>query len=37
MAEMLHVSEDTFKTEVLDSSQPVLVDFSGLVPALQDA
>ncbi len=30
MAEMLQVSEDTFKTEVLDSSQPVLVDFSAV-------
>lgn len=30
MAEMLHVSEDTFKTEVLDSSEPVLVDFSAV-------
>jgi thioredoxin 1 len=30
MAEMLHINEDTFKTEVLDSSQPVLVDFSAV-------
>jgi thioredoxin len=30
MAEMIHVSEDTFKNEVLDSSQPVLVDFSAV-------
>ena len=30
MAEMLHVTEDTFKTEVLDSSEPVLVDFSAV-------
>ena len=30
MAEMLHVTEDTFKIEVLDSSQPVLVDFSAV-------
>jgi thioredoxin 1 len=30
MSEMLHINEDTFKTEVLDSSQPVLVDFSAV-------
>src|SRR4030095_1453241 len=30
MAEMLHVTEDTFKTEVMDSTQPVLVDFSAV-------
>src|SRR5688572_33306699 len=30
MAEMLNITEDTFKTEVLDSSQPVLVDFSAV-------
>jgi thioredoxin 1 len=30
MAEMLHVTEDTFKNEVLDSNQPVLVDFSAV-------
>ena len=30
MAEMIHVSEDTFKIEVIDSSQPVLVDFSAV-------
>ena len=30
MAEMLHVNEETFKPEVLDSSQPVLVDFSAV-------
>lgn len=30
MAELLHVNEDTFKNEVLDSSQPVLVDFSAV-------
>lgn len=30
MAEMLHINEDTFKTEVLDASQPVLVDFSAV-------
>jgi thioredoxin 1 len=30
MAEMLHVTEDTFKTEVLDSADPVLVDFSAV-------
>jgi thioredoxin 1 len=30
MAEMIHVSEVTFKDEVIDSSQPVLVDFSAV-------
>ena len=30
MADMLLVSEDTFKNEVLDSEQPVLVDFSAV-------
>jgi thioredoxin 1 len=30
MAEMLNVTEDTFKTEVLESSEPVLVDFSAV-------
>jgi thioredoxin 1 len=30
MTEMLHVTEDTFKTEVMDSTQPVLVDFSAV-------
>jgi thioredoxin len=30
MAEMIHVSEDTFKIEVIDSTQPVLVDFSAV-------
>jgi len=30
MAEMLNVTEDTFKIEVLDSSEPVLVDFSAV-------
>jgi thioredoxin 1 len=30
MAEMLHVTEDTFKNEVLDSTDPVLVDFSAV-------
>jgi thioredoxin len=30
MAEMLHINEDQFKTEVLESSQPVLVDFSAV-------
>jgi len=30
MTEMLHVTEDTFKTQVLDSSEPVLVDFSAV-------
>lgn len=30
MAEMLHVTEDTFQNEVLNSSEPVLVDFSAV-------
>ena len=30
MADMLHVTEDTFKNEVLDSTEPVLVDFSAV-------
>src|SRR5687767_4757910 len=30
MAEMLHVTEDTFNIEVLDSSETVLVDFSAV-------
>jgi thioredoxin 1 len=30
MAEMLRVTEDTFKNEVLDSAEPVLVDFSAI-------
>ena len=30
MTEMLHVTEDTFKTEVMDSTQLVLVDFSAV-------
>jgi thioredoxin 1 len=30
MAEMLHVTEDTFKNEVLDATEPVLVDFSAV-------
>jgi thioredoxin 1 len=30
MAEMLTVSEETFKIEVIESSQPVLVDFSAI-------
>jgi thioredoxin 1 len=30
MADMLHVNEDTFKNEVLDSDRPVLVDFSAV-------
>ena len=30
MAEMLNVSEDTFQSEVLDSTQPVLVDFTAV-------
>ena len=30
MADMLHVNEDTFKNEVLDSTEPVLVDFSAV-------
>lgn len=30
MAEMINVTEDTFQTEVIDSSDPVLVDFSAV-------
>jgi len=30
MAELINVTEDTFQTEVLDSSAPVLVDFSAV-------
>ena len=30
MAELFNVTEDTFQTEVLDSSEPVLVDFSAV-------
>jgi thioredoxin 1 len=30
MAELINVTEDTFQTEVLDSSEPVLVDFSAV-------
>jgi thioredoxin 1 len=30
MAELINVTEDTFQTEVLDSSDPVLVDFSAV-------
>jgi thioredoxin 1 len=30
MAELVHVTEDTFKSEVLESTQPVLVDFSAV-------
>jgi len=30
MAELINVTEDTFKAEVLDSSAPVLVDFSAV-------
>jgi len=30
MAEMLYVSEDTFRSEVLDATQPVLVDFTAV-------
>ena len=30
MAEMLNVSGDTFQSEVLDSTQPVLVDFTAV-------
>lgn len=30
MAELINVSEDTFKEEVIDSSKPVLVDFSAV-------
>ena len=30
MADLINVTEETFKTEVLDSSEPVLVDFSAV-------
>jgi thioredoxin 1 len=30
MGDMLRVTEDTFKNEVLDSAEPVLVDFSAV-------
>ena len=30
MAELLNVTEDTFQSEVIDSSGPVLVDFSAV-------
>lgn len=30
MSEMLHVSEETFQNEVLDSTQPVVVDFTAV-------
>lgn len=30
MAELLHINEDKFKSEVLDASEPVLVDFSAV-------
>jgi thioredoxin 1 len=30
MADLYQVTEDTFKTEVVDSDQPVLVDFSAV-------
>jgi len=30
MAEMLYVSEESFKDEVLDATQPVLVDFTAV-------
>ena len=30
MADLINVTEDTFQTEVLDSSDPVLVDFSAV-------
>jgi len=30
MAELINVTEDTFQAEVLDSSDPVLVDFSAV-------
>jgi thioredoxin len=30
MSELNHVSEDTFQTDVLDSTQPVLVDFTAI-------
>jgi thioredoxin 1 len=30
MAELINVTEDTFQTEVIDASNPVLVDFSAV-------
>ena len=30
MSELIHVSEDTFQADVLDSSQPVLVEFTAV-------
>ena len=30
MAELINVTEDTFQTEVIDSAEPVLVDFSAV-------
>ncbi len=30
MAELLYVNEDNFQSEVLDSSQPVMVDFTAV-------
>ena len=30
MAELINVTEDTFQTEVIDASEPVLVDFSAV-------
>jgi thioredoxin 1 len=30
MAEINHISEDSFKSEVLEASQPVLVDFTAV-------
>jgi thioredoxin 1 len=30
MAELINVTEDTFQTEVIDATEPVLVDFSAV-------
>ena len=30
MADLINVTEDTFQTEVIDASEPVLVDFSAV-------
>ncbi len=30
MTELIHVSEDTFQADVLDATQPVLVDFTAV-------
>lgn len=30
MAELIHVTEDTFENEVINASEPVLVDFSAV-------